>query len=109
MSKISVLILAITLGGLISYAEGQARFKLQSAEEVPSSKWDATILALDKEAVAEAYKDQVMRLFQTWMKDPTGQPTRALTGVQNAKKAFIAAMDVLEKRMDALEKRERKQ
>src|SRR5499427_8390355 len=43
-------------------------------EVVPSSKWDERMIELDLEALDEAYRDTISKLFAVWMRDPTGQP-----------------------------------
>ena len=67
-------------------------------EAVPSSKWDERMIELDLEAVDEAYRDTISKLFAVWMRDPTGQPTRAIVGAQAARRAYILVRQALEKR-----------
>jgi hypothetical protein len=57
------------------------------------SQYDDHLLVLDRDALEDAYHKQVEFLFQTWMKDPTGQPDRALTGIRKAARAYIDALD----------------
>jgi hypothetical protein len=64
---------------------------------VPSN-YDGLLLDLDEDAIKQAYKSQVERLFEIWMRDDSGQPQRALTGVHQARAAFVAAMTELDKR-----------
>jgi hypothetical protein len=66
--------------------------------ENPSSKFDERILLLDRLAIEEAYKNQVLHLFEVWLKDETGQPRRAINGVRKARRAFVGAMEAIEKR-----------
>jgi hypothetical protein len=68
------------------------------AQTVPPSKYDIRLLELDREAIEEAYKNQIMHLFETWMKDERGQPQRAVTGARQAQRAYIGAMIEIEKR-----------
>ena len=67
-------------------------------EVVPSSKWDERMIELDLEALDEAYRDTISKLFAVWMRDPTGQPTRAIVGAQAARRAYILVRQGLEKR-----------
>lgn len=72
---------------------------------VPPSEHDARLVALDKEAVEAAYRDHVQRMYSGWMKDDAGQPTRALTGVRQAQRAYIASMDAIKRREQELKTR----
>ena len=42
-------------------------------------------------ALTEALHNQVEHLFSIWMKDETGQPQRAATGVRQAAKGYLHA------------------
>lgn len=76
-----------------------------SAEEgLTVSKYDELIERLDKEAAENAYRSQIEHLFAVWMKDSTGQPQRAATGAQYARKAFIDVMKAIEERAAKLHK-----
>jgi hypothetical protein len=68
------------------------------AQPLPSSKYNARLLELDHEAVEQAYKNQIMHLFETWMKDERGQPQRAVNGARQAQRAYVGAMIEIEKR-----------
>jgi hypothetical protein len=65
--------------------------------------WDAQMVALDQEALDEAYRSQLEHLFAIWMKDDAHQPQRAITGAQQARRAYILVMREIEKRKKALE------
>ena len=43
------------------------------------------------EALDNALRDQIQRLFSTWMSDNSGQPARAAVGVRNAAFAYVHA------------------
>lgn len=68
------------------------------AQEMPPSKYDQRLLALDREAIDNAYRSKVEALFTTWLSDPSGQPARAISGVQRARRAYVAAMVEIDKR-----------
>jgi hypothetical protein len=72
---------------------------VQAETTLPPSKWDDRIAELDKEAVETAYKTQIEHLFEIWMKDDRGQPDRAVTGARNARKAFIGAMNAIDRNL----------
>ena len=93
-----VIVLAILFAlALIGYLTG--RWDTADAQQtLLSSKFDARLIALDKEALDEAYKSRVLHLFEVWMKDETGQPGRATVGVRQARRAYIEAMTKVEER-----------
>jgi len=64
----------------------------------PVSKWDRHMLDLDRAALDEAYEQQIRSLFSTWMKDNTHQPARAMNGARQARHAYIAVMQEIERR-----------
>lgn len=49
------------------------------------------IRAILLDAMDRAFKDQLMHLYETWMKDDRGQPERATIGAQRALKAYLHA------------------
>jgi hypothetical protein len=72
---------------------------LGSAVSAPApSKFDKELIGLDKDAIRQAYHEQVVRLFAVWMKDETDQPRRALNGINQARRAYIESMTVLEQK-----------
>jgi hypothetical protein len=68
------------------------------AQVVPPSKYDKRIAELDREAIDEAYKEKIIALFNTWLSDPSEQPSRAVKGAQNARRAYIGAMQAIERK-----------
>jgi hypothetical protein len=68
------------------------------SQPVAISKYDGRIIALEKEALDEAYRNRVRHLFEVWTRDDQGQPARALLGIQHARRAYILAMIALERR-----------
>jgi hypothetical protein len=67
-----------------------------------TSPFDRRIIDLEREAIDEAFRQQITHLFFTWMKDDSGQPERALKGTRQARKAYISAMtaiDIREKQL----------
>lgn len=47
------------------------------------------------QALDEALKEQIGRLFTTWMKDDSGQPARAAVGVKQAAYAYVHARQAI--------------
>jgi len=92
MIIVIVVLLLLSLGGWISGGwEAQG-------EPAPITKYEAELIAIDREAVKIAYRDQIQHLFQVWMKDEHGQPQRAQVGARQARRAYIDVMNVLEER-----------
>lgn len=87
------------------WQEQDGQFEVASAEEpFIASKYDDRLLALDREAVDNAYRDKVEHLIATWFLDDTGQPARALNGVRTARKRYIEMQAALDKREADLNK-----
>jgi hypothetical protein len=80
------------LGGYLASAQPP------SSSALPASKWDDQMIQLDKQALDQAYVDQLQHLFMIWMKDESGQPNRAITGARQARRAYIEVMNEIEKR-----------
>jgi hypothetical protein len=73
-------------------------FSLASAESkrelcVPDEETREQIRTILMSALDDALRDQVMHVFMVWLKDDTGQPGRARTGVEQAVGAYIRARD----------------
>ena len=69
------------------------------------SPYDDRIAALDRTALDDAFRAHVAHLYATWMKDPSGQPERALQGYRRARLAYIEAMAGIEEREKRLHSR----
>lgn len=59
---------------------------------------DTHLLALDKEALEEAYKQHVMLLFSVWLKDDVNVVHRINKGLENGRRAYRAAAQKIEER-----------
>lgn len=106
-----IIIIILFILALIGWLSGgweessSESFVTASAEEpLIASKYDDRIIELDKEAVDNAYIAQVQHLIATWFRDDTGQPSRALKGVGQARKAYIDMQKAIEKREADLRK-----
>src|SRR5262245_58914956 len=101
----SMLAISICAGLLILSStvelEGQnsRRMRLASDDEVGITPYEKRILQLEREAVEHAFSEQIVHLYQTWMKDDTGQPDRAGKGAAQDRRAFIRSMTALEQRL----------
>lgn len=74
-----------------------ARDDAQSQSKLPPlqrSQYDQRLLDMDIAGIDAAYQEQVRLLFKNWMNDPNvHQPQRALTGLRNAARVYIEAMN----------------
>lgn len=59
------------------------------------------LMELERQALDQAYIQQVIHLFGQWMKDPTEQPERATRGVRQAREAYSGALLSIEEREQA--------
>lgn len=99
-----VIVLAILFAlALYGYLTGgwdaQAQAELQP---LAISKYEKRIIELDRTAIDAAYQAQITHLFQTWMKDDSGQPKRAETGARQARTAYERSVDAIEVRQKRL-------
>jgi len=53
--------------------------------------------ALMYSGVDQALTHHTLSIFETWMKDPTAQPQRARTGMQNAISAYLGAREHIDR------------
>ena len=67
-----------------------ARSDPQPIQCVPDDETREQVRGIMLKAMEDALHDHLVRLHETWMKDPTGQPARATTGAQQGVRAFIA-------------------
>jgi hypothetical protein len=86
-------IIAWALWALWMSARGEPR-----AEPTAPSPYDRRLIALDREALDTAYRNQLAKLFGVWMGDDHNQPQRAMTGAARARRAYIAVMKEIEER-----------
>jgi len=75
-------------------SRGEERIK---EVDIPPEHREA-LIALDREAVEQAYRQQAMHLFLTWMKDETGQPERLMRGIQQARRGYVESMKAIDER-----------
>jgi hypothetical protein len=56
-----------------------------------TAKEKAHVATLTEHAIDEAYMKHVITLFDVWVRDPTDQPKRAKTGMEQALSAYHRA------------------
>jgi hypothetical protein len=72
--------------------------------EIPP-QYRTLMVRIEREAIEAAYRQQIMRLFEGWVKDHNDQPARALRGVEVAREAFVEAMVAIDRREAELERK----
>jgi hypothetical protein len=95
MLTVAIVVIVILILACIGYLSGRWEAEAQT---IAPSKFDKRIVELDREAIDEAYREKIQALFNTWLSDPSDQPTRALKGAQNARRAYIGAMQAIERK-----------
>jgi uncharacterized protein YneF (UPF0154 family) len=100
---VAIIVIIVILLACVGYLSGRWEAEAQTQRLLPSSpplisKYESRLLELDREAADQAYRDQIMHLFQTWMKDEREQPVRALVGARQARSAYERVMNAIEER-----------
>ena len=115
---IVIILLLMAFIGWISggwEAESAQPLRLQSAiPGEPASTWDTRMFALDRDAVDEAYKDHLKKLFGVMLSSGDAQASqRAIHGAINMRKVYIQIMENIDRREkasdDELAKRKQQQ
>jgi hypothetical protein len=92
-----IILLALALFGYLSGGWDEAG--AQGAPVAPS-KYDDRIGELETQAIEEAFKQHIMKLYSIWVTDNYQPkfPPKAIVGARNARDAFIRSMDAIERR-----------
>ena len=94
VKSVATLVIAIVLAWAFASREEASG----QVPPLPTSVYDERLSDIDRLALDDAYRRHVERMFDGWMRDPTGQPTRALMGIRNGRKAYIDAMTAIDAR-----------
>jgi hypothetical protein len=94
---LTVVIVIVILLLLAAFGYLIGRWDEADAQAITNSKWDGHLIELDKEALDDAYKAQLMLVWKNWLLDG-GPPTRHATGFARARNGYIASMTEIEKR-----------
>jgi hypothetical protein len=62
------------------------------------SPYEGRLLELERAAIDDAFRQKITQLWTVWMSDDKGQPARAVNGASQARKAYIASMQEIDKR-----------
>ena len=78
---------------------GNAQVRTEVFPAPPASPWDAHLAELDRQALDDAYHEQIKHLFHTWLREvDLGQSTRVQNGARRARAAYIQVRTAIEKR-----------
>ena len=100
IATVIIVVLVMLVLGLIGYLSG--RWEVEAAPAPVPSPYETRLIALDREAMDNAYRSKLEQLFSVWLKDEAGQPVRAVTGANQARKAYNNAMTEIERREKSL-------
>lgn len=92
-----VLVLLLLLAAF-GYLTGRWEEAAAAPAPAPISPYETRLLALEREAVDNAYRSKIEQLISVWLKDETGQPQRAVNGANQARKAYAGALAEIERR-----------
>src|SRR5262245_10068048 len=89
----------LTFGQSVALAQGQP---IDVYAGIPP---DTKLLALDKQALEQAYTARLIRLFDVWLSSTQGQdPTNFQNGLRIARRGYILASDALARREQEIER-----
>jgi hypothetical protein len=100
-----VMLFALAFIGWISGRWDEAPAAVSTIKVPLDPRHEQKFIELDRAAIEAAYRDQIMHLFEVWMKDDSGQPDRAVKGARQARKAFASSMDAIDERERELKQR----
>jgi hypothetical protein len=105
MLTVAIVVILLILLACVGYLSG--RWEEAGAQPVyVVTKLEPRILALEREAVDDAFKQKITSLWIVWMSDDRGQPARAVNGAVQARKAYIASIQQIERREEEFKHRE---
>lgn len=91
--------------GLLTYAQSVALAQGQPIDVYEGIPPDTKLLALDKQALEQAYMARLIRLFDVWLSSTQGQdPTAFQNGLRIARRGYTLAAQALAKREAEIQK-----
>jgi hypothetical protein len=98
---VAAVLIVLTLWGSYSWSKLAAAGR--EVELYPASEpLDATLLALDRAALKDAYHDQVLRLFRVYVSQQARDRKPIMAGLQIARRAYSQAAAQIAKREQML-------
>jgi len=105
MGIVMVILFALALFGFLTggWDQAEGAYQIQSAiPGQPASTWDDRMFALDRDAVDEAYKDHLKKLFGVMLTaGDVHASERAIHGAMNMRKIYVQIMENIDKREKA--------
>jgi hypothetical protein len=99
-----IVVIVLILVACVGYLSGRWEVAAQQLQPPVLSKYEQQFIELDRQAITDAYKQQLVHLFLVWAKDESQQPTRAVTGAKQARSMYERAMAAIDERKQRLEK-----
>src|SRR5262245_46454410 len=104
-------IIAVLLAyALLALARDDASGQVQDQIIIllPPSKWDDKLDELDRKALDEAYVAKIKQLFDVWVREGLTSSEGPAKGHAQARRAYIAAHDAMEKKEELRKQRDQK-
>src|SRR4030095_16169809 len=105
MLTVAIIVIILLVLAFIGYLS--ARWDETQAQDRPAyqlSKFEPRMLKLERRAIDDAFRQKITSLWTVWMSDDRGQPARAIAGATQARKAYIASMQEIERREENLKR-----
>jgi hypothetical protein len=102
MLTVAILVIILILLACVGYLSGRWEEAAAQGAPVVPSKYDDMIDELEREALGEAFKQHVVRLYTVWVTDNYQPrfPPKAIVGMRNARDAYIRGMEAIDKRTE---------
>jgi hypothetical protein len=103
---LTFLIVVVILLAMAVFGYFTGRWEAEGAPQEPQLykglPLDATLLPIDKQALDEAYKQHLIRLWNVWLTDGAREAHRITTGLQISRQSYHTAAQQIEKREQQL-------
>jgi hypothetical protein len=100
---VAIVVAALLLIFIIGYFSREEAQGASSQQLELPTKWDDHLDMLERQAMDDAFKLQIGKLYSIWVTDNYQPkiPPKALTGARNARDAYIRSMEAIENRKSA--------
>src|SRR5262245_3408314 len=90
-----IVVVVILLLAFIGWATG--RWEASAEQMYTPGPYEERLLELEREAMAEGFKQHMIKLFQVWVTDAyqPGVPPKAAKGAATARDAYTRAMEAI--------------
>jgi hypothetical protein len=103
----AALVTVLAIAFVVAYYASASMQTAEAQAPVPHvvTEYESRLLELERKAIEDAFTQKITSLWTVWMSDDRGQPARALTGAAQARKAFAASIQQLDRRERELKER----